>query len=101
MPAEDLLAERAHRRRRRTRGRSLSRTSTSRCAGTPLLDTLATYLEQGTSLEATARLLFVHPNTVRYRLRKITELTGYQPTEGRSAFTLQVGLILGRLSERP
>ncbi|MFI6594872.1 PucR family transcriptional regulator [Nonomuraea sp. NPDC050536] len=68
-------------------------------AGTPLLDTLATYLEQGTSLEATARLLFVHPNTVRYRLKKITELTGYQPTEGRSAFTLQVGLILGRLSE--
>jgi hypothetical protein len=68
-------------------------------AGTPLLDTLATYLEQGTSLEATARLLFVHPNTVRYRLKKITELTGYQPTEGRSAFTLQVGLILGRLAE--
>lgn len=68
-------------------------------AGTPLLDTLATYLEQGTSLEATARLLFVHPNTVRYRLKKITELTGYQATEGRSAFTLQVGLILGRLSE--
>ncbi|RBQ19899.1 PucR family transcriptional regulator [Spongiactinospora rosea] len=70
-------------------------------AGTPLLDTLATYLEQGTSLEATARLLFVHPNTVRYRLKKITELTGYQPTEGRSAFTLQVGLILGRLTESP
>ncbi len=68
-------------------------------AGAPLLDTLTTYLEQGSSLEATARLLFVHPNTVRYRLKKITELTGYQPTEGRSAFTLQVGLILGRLSD--
>ena len=43
--------------------------------GPALLDTLTTYLEQGSSLEATARLLFVHPNTVRYRLRRVAELT--------------------------
>src|SRR5271156_744556 len=43
--------------------------------GHALLDTLTTYLEQGSSLEATARLLFVHPNTVRYRLRRVAELT--------------------------
>ncbi|MBO0833843.1 MAG: PucR family transcriptional regulator, partial [Actinobacteria bacterium] len=30
--------------------------------GTALLDTVMTYLEQGNSLEATARMLFVHPN---------------------------------------
>ena len=29
------------------------------------------------SLEATARALFVHPNTVRYRLRQVGELTGF------------------------
>ena len=87
-----------HRRRRRRPGPAVEDIYLP-LAGTPLLDTLTTYLEQGTSLEATARLLFVHPNTVRYRLRQITELTGYQPTEGRSAFTLQVALILGRLSE--
>src|SRR5215475_9023179 len=46
-------------------------------AGTALLDTVMTYLEQGNSLEATARLLFVHPNTVRYRLRRVTELTWF------------------------
>ncbi|MFI6291933.1 PucR family transcriptional regulator [Nonomuraea sp. NPDC050790] len=96
--AEDLLAERALDGDDDAR-RQLVENVYLPLAGTPLLDTLATYLEQGTSLEATARLLFVHPNTVRYRLKKITELTGYQPTEGRSAFTLQVGLILGRLSE--
>lgn len=69
-------------------------------AGAPLLDTLATYLEQGSSLEATARLLFVHPNTVRYRLRRVTELTGLSPTDGRNAFTLRISLVLGRFNER-
>lgn len=98
--AEDLLAERALDGDADARAQLIENVYQP-LIGTPLLDTLATYLEQGTSLEATARLLFVHPNTVRYRLRKITELTGYQPTEGRSAFTLQVGLILGRLSETP
>jgi hypothetical protein len=68
--------------------------------GTALLDTLTTYLEQGSSLEATARMLFVHPNTVRYRLRRITELTGYTPSEGRDGFTLWTATILGRLAAR-
>ncbi len=66
--------------------------------GHALLDTLTTYLEQGSSLEATARLLFVHPNTVRYRLRRITELTTYTPSGGRDGFTLWVAIVLGRLA---
>ncbi|MEU8121210.1 helix-turn-helix domain-containing protein [Spirillospora sp. NPDC049024] len=69
-------------------------------AGAPLLDTLTTYLEQGSSLEATARLLFVHPNTVRYRLRRVSELTGLAPTDGRNAFTLRIALVLGRFHSR-
>ena len=68
--------------------------------GHALLDTLATYLEQGSSLEATARLLFVHPNTVRYRLRRVAELTDYVPSAGRDGFTLWVALALGRLADR-
>jgi DNA-binding PucR family transcriptional regulator len=70
-----------------------------RAAGAPLLDTLTTYLEQGSSLEATARLLFVHPNTVRYRLRRVTELTGLSPTDARDAFGLRISLVLGRFGE--
>jgi DNA-binding PucR family transcriptional regulator len=68
--------------------------------GHALLDTLTTYLEQGSSLEATARLLFVHPNTVRYRLRRVAELTEYTPSAGRDGFTLWVAVALGRLTAK-
>ena len=61
--------------------------------GTALLDTLTTYLEQGSSLEGTARMLFVHPNTVRYRLRRVTELTGFTPSVGRDGHTLWTAII--------
>lgn len=68
-------------------------------AGSPLLDTLSVYLEHASSLEATARMLFVHPNTVRYRLSRIAELTGRVPSDGRGSFVLRVAVALGRLSE--
>jgi DNA-binding PucR family transcriptional regulator len=68
--------------------------------GPALLDTLTAYLEQGSSLEASARMLFVHPNTVRYRLKRVTELTGYTVSEGRDGFTVWTAIILGRLSSR-
>jgi DNA-binding PucR family transcriptional regulator len=62
-----------------------------------LVETLSAFLERSASLEAAARLLFVHPNTIRYRLRRITDLTGYSPTDPRGGWTLRVGLGLGRL----
>jgi len=68
--------------------------------GTALLETLTAYLEQGSSLEATARMLFVHPNTVRYRLRRVTELTGFTPAVGRDGHTLWTAIALGRLAGR-
>jgi DNA-binding PucR family transcriptional regulator len=68
--------------------------------GTALLDTVMTYLEQGNSLEATARLLFVHPNTVRYRLRRVTELTGIIPGDGRGGYALWTAVVLGRLEHK-
>ena len=68
-------------------------------AGSALLETLSVYLEQAASLEAAARILFVHPNTVRYRLRRVTDITGLTPSRARSAFTLQIALVLGRLAE--
>ena len=65
-----------------------------------LVETLATYNASGRSLEATARVLFCHPNTVRYRLRQIGDLTGLTPTDARDAFTLEIALVLGRQSGR-
>jgi DNA-binding PucR family transcriptional regulator len=68
--------------------------------GGALLDTVLTYLELGSSLEATARTLFVHPNTVRYRLRRVSELTGILPGEGRGGFSLWVAAVYGRLADK-
>jgi DNA-binding PucR family transcriptional regulator len=66
-------------------------------AGPVLIDTLAAYLESGSSVEAAARLLFVHPNTVRYRLRRVVDLSGLTPADPRDAYTLRLALTLGRL----
>jgi len=61
-----------------------------------IVTTVATYLETAHSVEATARRLFVHPNTVRYRLRRAAEACGRTPTEPRDAYVLQIALALGR-----
>ena len=66
-------------------------------AGDVLVDTVAAFLDAGGALEATARGLFVHANTVRYRLRRVAEVCGEAPTDARGALTLRVALALGRL----
>ncbi|ANY08454.1 PucR family transcriptional regulator [Pseudonocardia sp. HH130630-07] len=66
-------------------------------AGGELLGTLAAYLEGGASLEGCARALFVHPNTVRYRLRRVAELCGLSPTDPRHAFVLRAALVTDRI----
>lgn len=66
-------------------------------ASGPLVETLAAYLESGRSLEAAARALYVHPNTVRYRLRRISQVTGWDPADAREGFVLQIALVVGRL----
>jgi DNA-binding PucR family transcriptional regulator len=96
--ADDLLPERAlagdavaHRRLVATAIEPVA------AAGGELLATLAAFLESGSALEACARALFVHPNTVRYRLRRVTELTGLRPTDPRDAFVLRIALLAARL----
>ncbi len=66
-------------------------------AGGELLETLDAFFAAGGVLESAARGLFVHPNTVRYRLRRIAETTGLTPLSARDAFTLRVALAVGRL----
>jgi len=62
-----------------------------------LLDTVSAYLDSGGSIEATARAMFIHANTVRYRLKRVADITGYNPLNPRDSFTLRVALTLGRL----
>nr|MBA2558799.1 helix-turn-helix domain-containing protein [Propionibacteriales bacterium] len=66
-------------------------------AGSGLLETLTAYLDMSGSIEATGRRLFVHPNTVRYRLRRISDVTNLSPADARDAYTLRLALTLGRL----
>ncbi|WP_053353122.1 PucR family transcriptional regulator [Leucobacter musarum] len=64
-----------------------------------LLETLWCYLDNGRSLEATARELFVHPNTVRYRLKKVSDVIGWNATGAREALILQSALIAGSIAQ--
>ncbi|WP_412742451.1 PucR family transcriptional regulator [Krasilnikovia sp. MM14-A1004] len=66
-------------------------------AGGGLLETLDAFFSAGTVLESAARELYVHPNTVRYRLKRVAEVTGLSPLDGRDAFALRMALAIGRL----
>lgn len=98
--ADDLLPERA------LAGDALARATLVnriyrplQAHSTELLTTLWCYLDNGRSLEATARELFVHPNTVRYRLKRVSEVIGWDATGARESLILQAALILGSISE--
>ncbi len=96
--ADDLLPERCLAGDDSARVRLLASVHGPLAQEPVLLDTAASYVEAGCSVEACARHLFVHPNTVRYRLRRITELTALNPARPRDAYALHVAVTLGRLS---
>lgn len=101
VPAQDLLVERALDGDRMARAELLEGVwRPLEEAGEPIRDTLAAYLDNGCSIEATGRALFVHPNTVRYRLKRAVEATGLDASEPRERYALQVAITLGRLADR-
>jgi hypothetical protein len=57
-----------------------------------LVDTLRAYISAEMSLQRTAELLVVHPNTVAYRLRQIAALTGRDMRKLTDMADLIVGL---------
>jgi len=65
-----------------------------------LLDTAWAFFISGHSLEACAKDLFIHANTVRYRLRKIAELIDWDPTHPRDALTIHFAIVLGRIADQ-
>lgn len=51
-------------------------------------ETVATYLDFGANVEQTATTLFVHKNTIRYRLAQAEELVGHPLTQRRTELAL-------------
>jgi hypothetical protein len=62
--------------------------------GTQLLDTLHAFLEASGDAVTAAQRLHVHPNTFRYRLRRLAELSAFDPADadGRLLAWLQIRL---------
>jgi DNA-binding PucR family transcriptional regulator len=52
--------------------------------------TLSRYLDCGRRYEATAQALNVHRSTLKYRLRRIREISGFDLTDPDNQFNLQV-----------
>ncbi|MFD8549104.1 PucR family transcriptional regulator [Streptomyces sp. NPDC059649] len=59
-----------------------------------LLDALTAYLDTG-SANAAARRLGLHPQSLRYRLRRIGELTGRDPRDPWQRLTLDIARTIG------
>jgi DNA-binding PucR family transcriptional regulator len=59
----------------------------------PVRQTLGHYLRSGSNIVLTAKDLFVHRNTVRYRLGQAEELVGHPLTERRTEMDLALRLL--------
>jgi carbohydrate diacid regulator len=57
-----------------------------------LIETLQTFFECNQSLNEAANKLFIHKNTLQYRLKRIKDLTGYDPRKFTDALMLYVAL---------
>ncbi|HEY5350990.1 MAG TPA: helix-turn-helix domain-containing protein [Streptosporangiaceae bacterium] len=57
---------------------------------TELVKTLIQYLQHGGGYEATSRALSVHRSTLKYRLQRIRELTGFDLGDPETHFNLQL-----------
>lgn len=62
-----------------------------------LVETLETHIAHDLSRQLTARTLHVHANTVDYRLKRVAQLTGFDPTRPSGLRQLQAALVARRL----
>ncbi|WP_051494861.1 PucR family transcriptional regulator [Nocardia nova] len=62
-----------------------------------LLETLDAHLRHGSDRKAAAAEIHVHPNTFTYRLRRIAELTGTDPSDPAGSRLLAAALAVHRL----
>src|SRR5699024_666120 len=65
-----------------------------------LLDTLKQALEQLLNVQAIADNLYIHPNTVRYRINKINELLGINIMKSSNYALLVIAIKLYEMNEQ-
>lgn len=65
-----------------------------------MVDTLTAFFACNQSINETAARLFIHKNTLQYRLKKIKEATGYDPRQLEDAVLLYLALYVYRLETR-
>ncbi|MCO6558663.1 MAG: helix-turn-helix domain-containing protein [Bifidobacterium sp.] len=63
----------------------------------PTLQTVSAFLNYGGSLEATGKTLNVHPNTVRYRIKRAADATGWDANDPRDAYVLRTAITIGAI----
>lgn len=68
-------------------------------AGTNFLQTLQAYFQHNGDLNLIAEKLYMHPNTLRYRLRKIEELLDYDLQKFEDRLNLYVACKIARLRD--
>jgi purine catabolism regulator len=71
-----------------------------RARGSDLVKTLKTYFATGTNASEAADQLFLHRNSMIYRLERIQSLTGLDLKDDRVALALQLGLLYSEKGAR-
>lgn len=66
-----------------------------------LVGTLRVYFDQDCSLKETSQQLYIHVNTLKYRLQKIYEVTGYNVNLAEDRLYLHVGLKIDLILNEP
>lgn len=65
--------------------------------GSPLLEALEVYLECGAKMQMAAEKLYLHRNTLRYRLKRVEKLLGINLEDDQTRFTYQLAIRTWRL----
>lgn len=68
--------------------------------GSHLVDTLQAFLGANRNIRQAAQALFVHENTLKYRLQRIRQLGGFDLEDAEACFNLQVALRMHQLTSR-
>ena len=71
-----------------------------RARGSDLVRTLKTYFAAGTNASEAADRLFLHRNSMLYRLERIQTLTGLDLKDDRVALALRLGLLANERGEQ-